>query len=178
METWIPLEWYDKVLDDIAVANQQTVTSQKPTSFYEAYWPNKIWEANTAYTVGCISCIKAHDRVCSRRGVCTKPRSEHKAFQGSACHHNGRAFRLCCGFCRSDIFCRHSRAAYFTPAAENKQTHSYDTGFVYVRSAFLRTLRSRRENAFFAVRAFDKHSNKHDRCTHSDMADDIKEAQK
>lgn len=52
METWIPLEWYDKVLDDIAVANQQTVTSQKPTSFYEAYWPNKIWEANTAYTVG------------------------------------------------------------------------------------------------------------------------------
>ena len=49
METWIPSEWYDDILDKIAVATQQSVCSQKPTNFYEAYWPNAIWTKNTQY---------------------------------------------------------------------------------------------------------------------------------
>ena len=52
METWIPSEWYDDILDRIASATQQSVCSQKPTTFYEAYWPGSIWEASKAYTVG------------------------------------------------------------------------------------------------------------------------------
>ena len=52
METWIPSEWYDDILDKIAVATQQSVCSQKPTNFYEAYWPNSIWTKNTQYAIG------------------------------------------------------------------------------------------------------------------------------
>lgn len=52
METWIPSEWYDDILDKIAVATQQSVCSQKPTDFYEAYWPNAIWTKNTGYVIG------------------------------------------------------------------------------------------------------------------------------
>lgn len=52
METWIPSEWYDDILDKIAVATQQSVCSRKPTNFYEAYWPNNVWSKNTAYILG------------------------------------------------------------------------------------------------------------------------------
>lgn len=52
METWIPSGWYDDILDKIAVATQQSVCSQKPTNFYQAYWPNNVWAKNTAYAVG------------------------------------------------------------------------------------------------------------------------------
>lgn len=52
METWIPSDWYDDILDKIAVATQQSVCSQKPADFYEAYWPNAIWTKNTTYTTG------------------------------------------------------------------------------------------------------------------------------
>ena len=52
METWIPSEWYDDILDKIAVATQQSVCSKKPVNFYEAYWPGKIWAKNTAYQLG------------------------------------------------------------------------------------------------------------------------------
>ena len=52
METWIPSEWYDDILDKIAVATQQSVCSQKPTDFYEAYWPNAIQTKNTGYVIG------------------------------------------------------------------------------------------------------------------------------
>lgn len=52
METWIPQDWHELILDRIMAANYQSVCTQRPGTFYNAYWPEVTWAMSTPYQQG------------------------------------------------------------------------------------------------------------------------------
>lgn len=51
MAKWVSDSNLDLQLIDIALADEEAICSQQPTTFYHAHWP-LMWVAETAYSVG------------------------------------------------------------------------------------------------------------------------------
>ena len=51
MSKWVPTDYLDLILDEIALADEEAVCFSQPATYFQACWPS-MWVAETAYVAG------------------------------------------------------------------------------------------------------------------------------